>query len=100
MRPIPGSTRTATLVGVTAYGLSLTGRLRRLPIEHAKLSSTLPIAREAVNRAKLAWTAGWWAIFVLVPGAFAVVRQASAGTAGALLAGATVLVIVTAAVRR
>ncbi len=66
---------TATLVGVSAYGLAVARRLYRPPIELVKLSATLPIADAARRRAKLAWILGWWTIFVVIPAVFAILRQ-------------------------
>ncbi len=79
------------IAGPAAYAVALAGRLRRPPIELPRLSATLPISVAAGQRAKHAWLAGWWGIFVAVPGAFAVARNFDL-TALALLAGATVAV--------
>jgi hypothetical protein len=70
----PGPWLTATLAGGAVYGAVLASRLHRPPIELPRLAATLPIAPAARARAKLAWIAGWWTIFVALPGAFAVVR--------------------------
>lgn len=59
------------IAGATAYAFALAGRLARPPIELPRLSASLAIAPAAVRRAKLAWLAGWWLIFIAVPGAFA-----------------------------
>jgi hypothetical protein len=91
---------TATLVGAAAYGLAVTGRLHRSPIEHVKLSATLPISAAARQRAKVAWAIGWWTIFVLVPALFAVLRQSDPVEALVLLGGGTVLVLGAAIARR
>ncbi len=92
----PGPWLTVTLAGAAAYGVVLAGRLQAKPIELPRLTSTLPIEGSAVGRAKVAWVAGWWTIFVAAPGVFAVVRQVDPVPYVALLAGATVVVIVAA----
>ena len=90
----------ATLVGVTAYGLAVGGRLHRPPIELPRLSATLPISAAAVARAKLAWLAGWWTIFVVVPGLIASLRQHSPTEGLVLVGGGTLLVLGAGALRR
>ncbi|MBA3465298.1 MAG: hypothetical protein H0T46_35530 [Deltaproteobacteria bacterium] len=89
----PMPSMTATLVGAAAYGLAVAGRLHRLPIEHVKLSATLPISSAARRRAKVVWVIGWWTIFVLVPALFAALRQPDPIEGLALLGGGTVLVL-------
>jgi hypothetical protein len=64
----------ATLAGAALYALALAGRLRRPPIELARLSATLPIPPGARTRAKLAWLASWLVLFVVIPAVFALVR--------------------------
>jgi hypothetical protein len=91
---------TATLVGATAYGLAVAGRLHRPPIELVRLSKSLPISAAASRRAKLAWVIGWWTIFVLAPGLFASLRQPDPNEGLALLGGGTLLVVLSALVRR
>ena len=99
-RPVdPVSWLTATLVGAAAYGLAVGARLHKPPIEHAKLSATLPISSAARRRAKVAWVIGWWTIFVLAPALFATLRQADP-TAGLALAGGGTLLVVGAAILR
>ncbi|HTR49158.1 MAG TPA: hypothetical protein VMJ10_00545 [Kofleriaceae bacterium] len=66
----------ATLAGAAVYALALAGRLRTPPIELPRLSATLPITPEARSRAKIAWLAVWLAVFVVVPGAIALVTSA------------------------
>jgi len=66
----------ATLAGAAVYALALADRLRRPPIELPRLSATLPIAPAARSRAKIAWLAVWLAVFVVVPGAIALVTSA------------------------
>ncbi|MDX2092080.1 MAG: hypothetical protein SFX73_29720 [Kofleriaceae bacterium] len=83
----------ATLVGATAYGLAVGGRLHRPPIELSRLSHTLPISAAAVERAKLAWLAGWWTIFVVIPGLLASLRQDSPLEGLILLGSGTLLVL-------
>ncbi len=83
----------ATLAAMTAYGVAVGGRLYRPPIELVRLSQSLPITEAARRRAKLAWIAGWWTIFVLAPGLFAALRQSSPVEGLALVGGATVIVI-------
>lgn len=95
----PASWLTATLVGAAAYGIALSGRLHRAPIELPRLSRSLPITVAARHRAKLAWVISWWLIFVVVPGAFAVLRQSDPGQGLALLGGGTVAVVVAALLR-
>ena len=76
----------ATLAGAAIYGVALAGRLQRPPIELPRLAATLPIPARARGRAKLAWLAGWWLIFVAIPAAFAALRQGDPTTGIALLA--------------
>jgi hypothetical protein len=95
----PASWLTATLVSASAYGIALSGRLHRAPIELPRLSRSLPITVAARHRAKLAWVLSWWLIFVAVPGAFAVLRQPDPGQGLALLGGGTVAVVVAALLR-
>jgi len=89
-----------TIAGVSAYGFAVGGRLHRPPIELARLSPTLPIRAAARERAKLAWLAGWWTIFVVVPGVFAALRQTSPGEGLIALALGTLVVFVAALLRR
>ncbi|MEJ7597316.1 MAG: hypothetical protein WKG01_05335 [Kofleriaceae bacterium] len=89
----PGPWLTATLVGAAVYGIALAGRLQRTPIELARLSATLPIAAAAMRRAKLAWLAGWWTIFIALPGLFATARQLDPVPGLAILGGATLAVV-------
>ena len=49
-------------------------------------------ARAAGRRAKVAWIAGWWTIFVLAPALFAALRQADPLPALALALGGTVVI--------
>jgi hypothetical protein len=91
----------AAMVGAAAaYGLVLASRLRRPPIELARLSATLPLSPRAHARAKLAWLLGWWMVFVVVPAVFAALRQPEPVSGLALTAGATVLMIVAGALPR
>jgi len=83
----------ATLAGAAMYSVALAGRLRRPPIELPRLSATLPISAAALSRAKLGWAAGWWVLFVLVPGAFALARVREPAAA-VLLVAATVVALV------
>ena len=94
----PAPWLTVTLAGAAAYGVVLAGRLQKQPIELPRLTSTLPIAKPAISRAKVAWVIGWWTIFVAAPGVFAVVRQADLVPYVSLLGGATVVVIASAVV--
>jgi hypothetical protein len=64
----------AALAAGGSYALVLAGRVRRPPIELPRQLATLPIARGAVSRAKLAWPAAWALVFVVVPLAFALAR--------------------------
>lgn len=89
-----------TLVGGSAYGLAVGRRLHRSPIELSRLSSTLPISVAARERAKLAWLVGWWAIFAVIPGVFAAVRQTSPGEGLLVLATGTVVVLGAAVIDR
>jgi len=91
---------TAVLVGAAVYGLAVAGRLFRPPIELARMSLTLPISAAARRRAKLAWVIGWWTIFVVIPAVFASLRQPEPLVGLALLGGGTVVVLVSALVRR
>ena len=95
----PGPWLTATLAGGAVYGIALAGRLQRIPIEHARLSATLPIEAAAIRRAKLAWLAGWWTIFVGLPGLFAALRQLDPVPGLAILGGATLAVVLAVLVR-
>lgn len=92
----PAPWLTVTLAGAAAYGVVLAGRLRKPPIELARLTATLPITSGAFRRAKIAWVVGWWSIFVGAPAVFAVVRQDDAVPYLALLAGSSVVVIAAA----
>ena len=60
--------------GAVLYAISLARRLRRPPIELSRLSATLPIAPEAIARAKVAWVVAWAVVFVVVPSVFAAIR--------------------------
>jgi hypothetical protein len=60
--------------GGVLYGAALAERLRRPPIELPRLSATLPITPRVRRVAKLAWTIAWAAVYLAVPGAFALVR--------------------------
>jgi len=64
----------APIVAATAYAAVLIGRLREPPIELPRLAPTLPIMPAARQRAKLVWLAGWYVIFVAIPGSIAIVR--------------------------
>ena len=66
----------AVFGGTTLYSIVLAVRLRHPPLELRRLSATLPIAPSAIRRAKLAWLAGWWVIFIGVPATFALLRVA------------------------
>jgi hypothetical protein len=90
----------AVIGGAASYGLVLSGRLRRPPIELARLSATLPLAPRAHARARLAWLLGWWVVFVAVPAVFAALRQPEPVSGLALTAGATIVMIVAGALRR
>jgi hypothetical protein len=88
---------TVAVGGAAAYGLVLAGRLRRPPIELARLSSTLPLTAQARTRARLAWLLGWWTIFTAAPAVFAALRQTDP-TVGLALTGAATLVMIVASV--
>lgn len=93
-RPLdPTPWLTATLVGAAVYGLSLSGRLHRAPIELPKLSATLPISASSRRLAKLAWIIGWWTIFVLVPALFSALRQPDPLPGLALTGGGTLVIL-------
>jgi hypothetical protein len=91
---------TVAIGGAAAYGLVLASRLRRPPIELARLSATLPLGAAANARARLAWLLGWWSIFTGGPAVFAALRQAEPMTGIALTGAATVLMIVAGALPR
>jgi len=91
---------TVAVGGAAAYGLVLASRLRRPPIELARLSATLPLGAAANARARLAWLLGWWTIFTGAPAVFAALRQAEPMTGIALTGAATVLMIVAGALPR
>jgi hypothetical protein len=95
--PVPWLT--ATVGGAAIYALALAARLRRPPIELPRLSTTLPIPPAAAARAKLAWLAGWWTIFVAAPGLFAALRQADPAPGLALVAGGTAIALAAARLR-
>jgi len=86
---------TAAIAGAAAYGLVLAGRLRRPPLELARLSATLPLSAHARTRARLAWLLGWWLIFTGAPAVFAALRQTEP-TVGLALAGIATLVMIVA----
>ena len=90
----------AVIGGAASYGLVLAGRLRRPPIELARLSATLPLPARALRRAKLAWLLGWWSVFVAAPAVFAALRQPEPVSALAIVAGATAVMIVAGALQR
>jgi hypothetical protein len=90
----------AAIGGAASYGLVLAARLRRPPIELARLSATLPLAPRARRRAKLAWLLGWWSVFIVVPGVFAALRQPEPVSGLALTASATIAMIVAGALLR
>ena len=90
----PGPWLTVTFAGAAAYGVVLTGRLQRAPIELPRLSATLAITEAARTRAKLAWILGWWTIFIAVPGVLAVIRQPEGGPGFVLLGAATLVVVI------
>jgi hypothetical protein len=91
---------TAAIAGAAGYGLVLAARLRRPPIELARLSATLPLTASARTRARLAWLVGWWSIFVAIPGVFAALRQADPVVGLGLTAVATIAIIVAGALPR
>jgi len=91
---------TVTIAGAAAYAVALAGRIQRPPIELPRLTSALPIEPAGVARAKVAWLAGWWTIFVAAPALFAVLRQDDPLPGWALLAAATVVVLVAARIRQ
>jgi hypothetical protein len=90
----------AVIGGAASYGLVLAGRLGRPPIELARLSATLPLPPHARQRAKLAWLLGWWIVFAVAPAVFAALRQPEPVSGLALVAGATVMIVVAGALRR
>jgi hypothetical protein len=81
------------LVGAAAYATLLAGRLVRAPIELPRLLPTLPIGGADAARAKRAWMAGWWAVFVALPALLAA-PWLGLGVVGGL-GGATALVVAT-----
>lgn len=91
---------TVAIAGGASYGLVLASRLRRPPIELARLSATLPLTPAANARAKLAWLLGWWTIFIGAPAVFAAVRQSAPAIGLALVGAATLFIIVAGAWRR
>jgi hypothetical protein len=90
----------AAIGGAASYGLVLAARLRRPPIEIARLSATLPLPPRALLRAKLAWLLGWWSVFIVVPAVFAALRQPEPVSGLALTVGATIAIIVAGALPR
>jgi len=91
---------TVAIGGAASYGIVLSQRLHRPPIELARLSATLPLSVRARARAKLAWLLGWWAIFVGAPAVFAALRQTDPAIGLALTAAATIAIIVAGALPR
>jgi hypothetical protein len=91
---------TAVIGGAASYGLVLARRLRRPPIELARLSATLPLTPRTRARAKLAWLLGWWAIFAGAPAMFAALRQTDPMIGLVLAGAATFLMIVAGALPR
>ena len=89
--PVPWLT--AAIGGAAIYAIALAARLRRPPIELARLRATLPIPPAAAARAKLAWLLGWWTLFVAVPGLFAALRQPDPAPGLALLAAGTAITL-------
>ncbi len=65
----------AILVGGALYGGALANRLRRPPIELARLSATLPIEPRARALAKLAWVVAWATVYLAIPATFALLRS-------------------------
>ena len=90
---------TVAIGGTAIYALVLEGRLRKPPIELARLSATLPLTDRERARARVAWLLGWWGLFVAAPAVFAALRQAD-WTIGLALVGGATLAIVVAAMRR
>jgi hypothetical protein len=91
---------TVAIAGAATYGVVLASRLRRPPIELARLSATLPLTAGARTRAKLAWLLGWWSIFVGTPAVFAALRQTDPTVGLALAVTATIAIIVAGALPR
>jgi hypothetical protein len=88
---------TVAIGGAATYGVVLARRLRRPPIELARLSATLPLTPSVRARAKLAWLGGWWSIFVAAPAVFAALRQTEPGVGLALILTATIAIMVAGA---
>jgi hypothetical protein len=91
---------TIAIAGTASYGAVLATRLRRPPIELARLSATLPLSARARARAKLAWLLGWWTVFVVAPAVFAALRQTEPTVGFALAGAATIVIIVAGALPR
>jgi hypothetical protein len=66
----------ATIGGGVAYALALRSRVWSPPIELARLSASLPIAPQAIARAKHAWILAWLTIFIAAPAVFTLLRIA------------------------
>ncbi|CAN5912171.1 hypothetical protein BH11MYX2_BH11MYX2_01150 [soil metagenome] len=66
----------ATIGSGVAYALVLRSRVRSPPIELARLSASLPIAPQAIARAKRAWILVWFGIFIVAPSVFTLLRVA------------------------
>lgn len=96
-RPRDPTWLVVTVGAAALYGIVLAGRLARPPIELPRLAATLPIADAARARARRAWLAAWWGVFVLVPGVVAVVRAVDVGAAAGALGAATAVIAVAAA---
>ncbi len=95
----PAPWLTVILGGGAIYGGLLAGRLHRPPIELPRLSATLPIPTALIARAKLVWLAGWWTIFLAIPGLFAALRQHAPLPGLALVVGGTVVIVIASLVR-
>ena len=65
----------AILAGGVLYGAALANRLRRPPIELARLSATLPIEPRVRALAKLAWIVAWATVYLAIPATFALLRS-------------------------
>src|SRR5262249_3298718 len=88
----------AILGGAAIYGIALGRRLHVPPIVLPRVSATLPVTPAATSRAKVAWVAAWWTIFLIVPTSFAIARTHDYPDFALL--GAATIVIVAAARRR
>jgi hypothetical protein len=92
-RPTDPAWLAVAIASGAIYGVVLARRLHRSPIELPRLAATLPIGDAARRRAKLAWIAAWWTLFVAAPSAYAIARVDAPLAAAIVLAAGTIGVL-------